>query len=76
MSLYLTKAEDFEATGFRQMDAVTVEGHGDQEFFILRVNREEKTVVACRITPSGRPGRKNYTFPVAKLTRCAWIDDC
>lgn len=68
--LYHTKAEDFEATGFCQMDTVTVEGHGDQEFVILRVNREEKTVVACRITPSGRPGR-TYTFPVAKLTRCA-----
>lgn len=75
MSLYLTKAEDFEATGFRQMDVVTVEGHGYQEFMILWVDRENQEVRACRITPSGRPGSKTYTFPVAKLTRCAWIDD-
>lgn len=75
MSLYHTKAEDFEATGFRQMDAVTVEGHGDQEFMILRVDRENQEVRACRITPSGRPGSKTFTFPVAKLTLCSWIDD-
>jgi hypothetical protein len=59
------------STGYRATDVVTVACHGRQEFTVLSVDVDTMTVRACRITPSQRPGRRTFTFPVAALTLVA-----